>query len=160
MLFMASLSVIGCFCSVSDELLDRLHHYELVVPNMVDEEGKHLTYDVTHDSPHLKRKRRDTSNLYTSEKEDENFDGSENLLPDRTVFYKLRAFGQDFQFHLTLNPDLVSPTYSVEYWDDSGVESSHHLLKDCHYVGHLGQGQLVQSRVALSNCMGLVSTLR
>lgn len=73
------------------------------------------------------------------------------------IFYHLSAYGKDFHFNLTLNRELVSPSFLVEYRNNSGVMSSHRYVKDCHYQGVV-KGNGDSSRVAISNCYGLVST--
>lgn len=80
--------------------------------------------------------------------------------PDHTetrLFYKLSAYGKHFHLNLTLNPDLVSKHFTVEYWGKDGVERQHSSVDNCHYVGYL-LDQYSTTQVALSNCKGLVST--
>ena len=155
------LYIAPCLLLSTDHMLEQLHQYEIVVPHMVNHHGEFVSYDVTHDSSHLRRKRRSVGHVYQPTDNDAAQRPTSWGMwtdPDKWVFYKLTAFGMDFHFNLTLNTGLVSPMYSVEYWNESGVEATHKLLKDCHYVGHLGRDHQGQSRVALSNCFGLVSS--
>lgn len=73
------------------------------------------------------------------------------------LFYHLSAYGKHFHLNLTLNPNLVSRHFTVEYWGREGQESRHAVVDDCHYVGYL-LDQYDTTGVALSNCDGLVST--
>lgn len=80
--------------------------------------------------------------------------------PDHTetrLFYKLSAYGKHFHLNLTLNSDLVSKHFTVEYWGKDGVEQQNSAVDNCHYVGYL-LDQYSTTQVALSNCRGLVST--
>ena len=78
-----------------------------------------------------------------------------------SVFYKLRAYGREFHFNLSLNTQLLSKDFAVEIWGDEEAElgrgrlatGSDELL-GCHYTGFtLNQGT---SDAAISNCNGLV----
>lgn len=73
------------------------------------------------------------------------------------LFYRLSAYGKHFHLNLTLNPNLVSKHFTVEYWGRDGQEWRHAAVDDCHYVGYL-LDQYDTTGVALSNCNGLVST--
>uniref|UniRef100_A0AAZ3Q6Y1 A disintegrin and metalloproteinase with thrombospondin motifs 6 n=1 Tax=Oncorhynchus tshawytscha TaxID=74940 RepID=A0AAZ3Q6Y1_ONCTS len=70
------------------------------------------------------------------------------------VFYRLSAYGKHFNLNLTLNPQLVSKHFTVEYWGREGLEWRHDMVENCHYVGYL-RDQYSSTRVALSNCKGL-----
>ena len=136
----------GQFSLFPDDLFNQVEQYEITIPRLVDENGEFLSHDVTHTSAHMRRRR---SVEYSK-------DGDDVSHPsDEPVFYELKAFGFDFHFNLSLNRDLISPFYSVEGLPGSDLEG----LKDCHYVGHLGRGAQVQSRVAVSNCFGLVRNI-
>lgn len=76
---------------------------------------------------------------------------------ENRLFYRLSAYGKHFHLNLTLNPNLVSKHFTVEYWGRDGQEWRHAVLDDCHYVGYL-LDQYDTTGVALSNCNGLVST--
>ncbi|ELU06437.1 hypothetical protein CAPTEDRAFT_141382, partial [Capitella teleta] len=127
-----------------DDLFNRLDQYELTIPHLVDEAGDLISNDVTHSSPHFRRRR---SVEYAE-------NGDVIHPSDDSVFYELRAFGVDFHFNLSLNHHLISPSYHVEGLD-VGQAALPETAKNCHYIGHLGRGQQVQSRVAISNCHGL-----
>lgn len=76
--------------------------------------------------------------------------------PEPRLFYRLSAYGKHFHLNLTLNPQLLSRHFTVEYWGKDGLEWRHNTVDHCHYVGFL-QNQHGTTRVALSNCKGLVS---
>ena len=75
---------------------------------------------------------------------------------ETTLFYRLSAYGKHFHLNLTLNPNLVSKHFTVEYWGKDGQEWRHSMVDDCHYVGYL-MDHYSTTGVALSNCRGLVS---
>uniref|UniRef100_A0A3Q3LBZ3 ADAM metallopeptidase with thrombospondin type 1 motif, 6 n=1 Tax=Mastacembelus armatus TaxID=205130 RepID=A0A3Q3LBZ3_9TELE len=117
----------------AQEFLSYLQHYQLTVPVQVDENGEFLSYTVKHHRPG--RRRRGVAD------------------PSR-LFYRLSAYGKHFHLNLTLNSQLVSKHFTVEYWGKEGLEWRHNMVDNCHYVGFL-QNQHSTTRVALSNCKGL-----
>lgn len=121
--------------------------YEIVVPTLVDNKGDFLSFDVTQ-TPH-RRKRRSTNT-----DNDAHFHARDSL-----IYYSLSAYGMDFHFNLTLNRVLLAPKYVAEFWDRHGILYSYKgkNTRHCHYVGHIRNSRF--SRVALSNCFGLVSRL-
>uniref|UniRef100_A0A4W5K8K5 ADAM metallopeptidase with thrombospondin type 1 motif 6 n=1 Tax=Hucho hucho TaxID=62062 RepID=A0A4W5K8K5_9TELE len=104
----------------------------LTVPVRVDKNGDFLSYTPT--------------------------DHTEQDPAQSRLFYRLSAYGKHFHLNLTLNPHLVSKHFTVEYWGREGLEWRHDMVENCHYVGYL-QDQYSSTRVALSNCKGLVSTM-
>lgn len=136
--------------------MKNLHHYEVVVPSLVDHRGEFLSYDVTdkmHSNYNKHRMRRSTQNQHHSNPINDKYHGHEYEKP---IYYSLSAYGKDFHFNLTLNTALLSPSYVLEYWSGSGnVWRRKSIARPCHYVGHLSSSR--DSRVALSNCFGLVS---
>lgn len=133
---------------VKEEFLSYLQHYQLTVPMRVDENGEFLSYTVKHHRPG--RRRRGAGDPVI---------GQLPALdpPEFRLFYRLSAYGKHFHLNLTLNPHLVSKHFTVEYWGKEGLEWRHNMVDNCHYVGFL-QNQHSTTRVALSNCKGLVST--
>uniref|UniRef100_A0A3Q3W4D5 Uncharacterized protein n=1 Tax=Mola mola TaxID=94237 RepID=A0A3Q3W4D5_MOLML len=127
------------------EFLSYMQHYQLTVPVRVDENGEFLSYTVKHHRPG--RRRRGAVEPVT---------GPLPALdpPESRLFYRLSAYGKHFHLNLTLNPHLVSKTFTVEYWGKEGREWRHNMVDNCHYVGFL-QNQHSTTRVALSNCKGL-----
>ncbi|CDQ93853.1 unnamed protein product, partial [Oncorhynchus mykiss] len=122
------------------EYLSYLQHYQLTVPMQVDENGDFLSYTVKHHRPGRRRRTADPTSTAD---------------PAQTrVFYRLSAYGKHFHLNLTLNPQLVSKHFTVEYWGREGLEWRHDMVENCHYVGYL-QDQYSSTRVALSNCKGL-----
>ena len=130
-----------------EELLSYPQHYQLTVPVRVDENGEFLSYTVKHHRPG--RRRRGAGDPVV---------GPLPVLhpPEPRLFYRLSAYGKHFHLNLTLNPQLVSRHFTVEYWGKDGLEWRHNAVDNCHYVGFL-QNQHGTTRVALSNCKGLVS---
>uniref|UniRef100_A0A8C7FUJ5 ADAM metallopeptidase with thrombospondin type 1 motif 6 n=1 Tax=Oncorhynchus kisutch TaxID=8019 RepID=A0A8C7FUJ5_ONCKI len=122
--------------SVKVEYLSYLQHYQLTVPMQVDENGDFLSYTVKHHRPGRRRRTADPTSTATR------------------VFYRLSAYGKHFHLNLTLNPQLVSKHFTVEYWGREGLEWRHDMVENCHYVGYL-RDQYTSTRVALSNCKGL-----
>lgn len=130
-----------------EEFLSYLQHYQLTVPMRVDENGEFLSYTVKHHRPG--RRRRGAGDPVVGP--------SPSLDPlESRLFYSLSAYGKHFHLNLTLNPHLVSRHFAVEYWGKDGLQWRHNSVDNCHYVGFL-QNQHGTTRVALSNCKGLVS---
>lgn len=133
--------------SVKEEFLSYLPHYQLTVPVRVDENGNFLSYTVKHQRPGRRRRGLADPIMGPLPPLDP---------PESQLFYRLSAYGKHFYLNLTLNPHLVSKHFTVEYWAKEGLEWRHDMVDNCHYVGFL-QNQHDTSRVALSNCNGLVS---
>ncbi|KAK7120197.1 hypothetical protein R3I94_020263 [Phoxinus phoxinus] len=119
--------------------MSTLEHYQLTVPVRVDERGQFMSYTVKHYRPGRRRRGLDQAEL----------DHTETRL-----FYKLSAYGKHFHLNLTLNPNLVSKHFTVEYWGKDGLDWQHSVVDNCHYVGYL-LDQYSTTKVALSNCKGL-----
>lgn len=75
------------------------------------------------------------------------------------LFYQLSTSRNNFVLNLTLQGGLLSQQFRVEYWKRGRLAWSHPYSPHCHYVGHL-QDQPHSSKVALSNCNGLVRLKR
>lgn len=132
---------------VKEEFLSVLQHYQVTVPARVDENGKFLSYTVKHHRPGRRRRGLAEANVGPVPALDP---------PESQLFYSLSAYGKHFHLNLTLSPHLVSKHFTVEYWGKGGLEWRHNVVDNCHYVGIL-QNQHSTTRVALSNCKGLVS---
>uniref|UniRef100_A0A8C3KKV8 Peptidase M12B propeptide domain-containing protein n=1 Tax=Calidris pygmaea TaxID=425635 RepID=A0A8C3KKV8_9CHAR len=128
-------------CDYKEEFLSYLEHYQLTVPIRVDQNGTFLSFTVKNAKP-LRRRR--STDPYNHE------------LAASKLFFKLSAYGKHFHLNLTLNTDLVSRHFTVEYWGKDGPQWKHNFLDHCHYTGYL-QDQHSTTKVALSNCNGLVS---
>lgn len=72
------------------------------------------------------------------------------------LFYQLSTPQNKFLLNLTLQGGLLSRQFRVEYWKRGRLAWSRPYSSRCQYVGHL-QDQPHSSKVALSNCNGLVS---
>uniref|UniRef100_A0A8C5X4T6 Peptidase M12B propeptide domain-containing protein n=1 Tax=Malurus cyaneus samueli TaxID=2593467 RepID=A0A8C5X4T6_9PASS len=120
-----------------EEFLSSLDHYEIAFPIQVDQNGDFLTFDVRRQ---LKRRPR-RSLPYEKEQQ---------------VFYKVSAHRTQFLLNLTLHSKLLAEHFTVEYWKRDGMDWQHDFHEDCHYAGHL-QDRYLSSKVAISNCNGLVS---
>ena len=107
-------------------------------PVQVDESANFLTHDLSNGN---RRKRRDLAGA-----------GKE------PVYFHLSAFGQKFHLNVTLNDDLLSPNFVVEI---RGNQSSRFQLdiEHCHYTGQVVSSKGLGTRVAVSNCDGLVSNV-
>lgn len=73
------------------------------------------------------------------------------------LYYQLSTPTTNFLLNLTLQGGLLSRQFRVEYWRRGRLAWSHPYALQCLYVGHL-QDQPHSSKVALSNCNGLVRT--
>ncbi|MEQ2166569.1 A disintegrin and metalloproteinase with thrombospondin motifs 6, partial [Goodea atripinnis] len=121
------------------EFMSYLQHYQLTVPVRVDENGNFLSYTAKLQRPGRRRRALGDPTMDP---------------PESRIFYRLSAYGKHFHLNLTLNPNLVSKHFTVEYWGKEGPEWRHNMVDNCHYVGFL-QNRHSTSRVALSNCKGL-----
>ncbi|NWR39368.1 ATS6 metalloproteinase, partial [Tachuris rubrigastra] len=126
--------------SSQEEFLSYLEHYQLTIPIRVDQNGAFLSFTVKNAKP--SRRRRST-------------DPYDQELAASKLFFKLSAYGKHFHLNLTLNTDLVSRHFTVEYWGKDGPQWKHDFLDHCHYTGYL-QDRHSTTKVALSNCNGLV----
>lgn len=115
----------------------------------VDENGEFLSYTVKNHRPG--RRRRGAVDPIMGQ-----LPALDPAPSETRLFYSLSAYGKHFHLNLTLNPHLVSKHFTVEYWGKGGLEWRHNVVDNCHYVGFL-QNQQSTTRVALSNCKGLVS---
>ncbi|MEQ2304927.1 hypothetical protein AMECASPLE_032278 [Ameca splendens] len=115
--------------------LSSLGQYEIAIPVRVGPNGEMLD---TNRTEYHQRRRRST----------------EDRLPD-SLFYQLSTSQNNFLLNLTLQGGLLSRQFRVEYWKRGQLAWSHPYSPHCHYTGHL-QDQPHSSKVALSNCNGLV----
>lgn len=112
----------------------------MVIPILVDENGKFLSYSVSrYDSKG--RVKRDARARHTPS----------------TVFYRISAFGQQFHFKLKVNRELFSRFFSVGAFGDHGKEMTLDTKQNCHYVGYSRKPHV--STAAISNCFGLVNII-
>lgn len=104
-------------------------------PIQVDDDGKFLSRDLSNGN-HRRRR-------------------SVGIGIKEPVFFHLSAFGQKFNLNVTLNDELLSPNFVVEI---RGNQSSrfHFEIDHCHYTGHVVSSKGPGTKVALSNCDGLV----
>ena len=126
-------------------------------PSLVNYRGAFLSYDVTHKnllSWKKNKNRRKKRHAYN--KSSSNYNSTNHLDSDKWIFYKLAAYGREFHLNLTLNENLVTNGFSVEYRNRHGRVSQHNTKMECHYVGHIASEEKT-SNVALSNCYGLVT---
>ena len=124
----------------SAALLKRIGQYEMVIPTLVDENGRFLSYSVSHFDGQG-RTRRDLD--------------SQSNPP--IIFYRINAFGLEFHFKLQINSELFSRSFSAGAFGDGGEEHSVDTSENCHYVGYSASPQ--KSTAAISNCFGLVNIL-
>lgn len=81
------------------------------------------------------------------------------FFPISKLFYQLSTPQNKFLLNLTLQGDLLSRQFRVEYWKRGRLAWSRPYSSRCQYVGHL-LDQPHSSKVALSNCNGLVRPTR
>ncbi|KAH9504183.1 A disintegrin and metalloproteinase with thrombospondin motifs 6, partial [Bulinus truncatus] len=147
----------------TDNLLSQLHHFETMIPQLVDQKGEFLSYDVTHSSAvhhltaHTTRSKRwakqlNKKSLKSSNKTNFFLDGDKQK-GRSSVFYKLSAYGKVFHLNLTLNTQLLSNDFAVEFINNTNRRKSLDELWDCHYTGVSVNGDA--SDAAISNCNGL-----
>lgn len=117
-----------------------MEDYQLTVPVRLNDKGEFMSYTVKQHRPGRRRRALDQTT-------------------ETRLLYRLSAYGKHFHLNLTLNPDLVSRHFTVEYWGRDGQEWRHAAVDDCHYIGYL-LDRSDTTGVALSNCNGLVSTGR
>ncbi|KAJ8306539.1 hypothetical protein KUTeg_017084 [Tegillarca granosa] len=107
----------------------------MVIPFMVDDRGKFISYDVRHDNV-AKRWKRDTTDPTKAQ-----------------LFYNITVFGKQFNFNLRINQRLYSRRYSVEVWGQNGSRRQTNAWLNCHYTGQSEYPAV--STAAISNCYGL-----
>ena len=110
--------------------------YDISHPVQVDASGRFLSRDLANGNA---RRKRDLSSGSTKE----------------PVFFKLSGLGQDFHVGVTLNHDLFSANFEIEIRGNNSSEF-HYEIDHCHYIGQLLPAGGKRSKVALSNCDGLV----
>ena len=108
-------------------------------PVQVDAAGRFLSRDLANGNA---RRRRDVDSAGFKE----------------PVFFKLSAFGQDFHLNVTINDELFSPNFEVEI-RSNGSSEFHYEIDHCHYLGQLLPANGKRSKVAISNCDGLVRSV-
>lgn len=119
--------------------------YEIVSPYEVDQQGVYISHEVAH---HQRRRRRRSLTPGSSD----SGSGSE------TVHFRLRGLGQDFHMELREASDsLIAPGFTIQVLGKNGTKSlrAYHQDDLCFYQGSLRSR--VNSSVALSTCMGMVS---
>lgn len=120
----------------------------MVTPVRVDGEG-HEYADDLHFRPHRRQRRSAVADLPLDPT-----DVNANWID---VHYSLKAFGQDFQLHLTPNNDFISPSLRVQHMD-----VNHTWLADPAYDSHCYHTATVsgdqRSAGAFSLCHHLVSS--
>jgi thrombospondin motif-containing protein 6 len=134
---------------LSDTLLSSLQEYQTILPEVVTENGEFLSYRVqrNHSTGSAHRNRREARR--NQQEILENSDISEYR-----IFYRFSVFGKEFHFDLTLNTELLSPGFYVEYQDREGVLATSDSISNCYYTGQSREPFI--STAAISNCNGLV----
>lgn len=119
--------------------------YEIVSPYEVTHQGHYISHEVGH---HHRRRRRSL----TPDTSSTNDGGGE------TVHFRLNGLGQDFHMELQESSDsLIAPGFTIQVLGTNGTKSLRAYQKHdlCFYQGLLRSR--VNSSVALSTCMGMVS---
>ncbi|XP_059158186.1 A disintegrin and metalloproteinase with thrombospondin motifs 6-like [Physella acuta] len=144
----------------TDDILEQLNHFETTIPQLVDHRGNFLSYDVRHSSvlrhtaeAHSRGKRSAKRPSGKKSKKSKIFLDERGEIGRSHVFYKLSANGREFHLNLTLNNQLLSKDFAVEFLGKSSRTKSQEQIWDCHYtgasIGHDGFD------AAISNCNGL-----
>lgn len=69
---------------------------------------------------------------------------------DTDVFYRVEIGGSDSLISLRLHPELISSSFTIEYWSHSNVtKEKHGGVSNCHYHGKI-EGRTGESDIALS----------
>lgn len=106
---------------------------------------------ISHEIAHHKRRRRRRSLSPDA-------DSSSSGVSGKTVHFRLSGLGQDFHMELRETSEtLIAPGFIVQVLGKNGTESlrAYHQDDLCFYQGSLRSR--VNSSVALSTCMGMVS---
>lgn len=77
--------------------------------------------------------------------------------PSSQIHYKVKAFGEDLHLTLTKNQDLMAPNFISNVLGRNGKVLRSRKLRNCHYHGRTKSHE--SSKVAISNCKGLVSQM-
>ncbi|XP_053395824.1 A disintegrin and metalloproteinase with thrombospondin motifs 6-like [Mercenaria mercenaria] len=134
----------------TDILLSSLQEYQTVVPEVVSKGGHFLSYKVQLNQT----KPKESSNRIrrgTRRNQQEILTDSD--ISEYRIFYKFSVFGKEFHFDLTLNTELLSPGFYVEYQDSEGVLATSDSVSNCYYIGQSREPFI--STAAISNCNGL-----
>lgn len=121
--------------------------YEIVSPYEVDHQGQYISHGVAH---HQRRRRRRSLNPDEA--------SSSTNSDSETVHFRLSGLGQDFHMELSTSSEtLIAPGFTVQILGKNGTKSlrAYHQDDLCFYQGSLRSR--VNSSVALSTCMGMVS---
>lgn len=121
--------------------------YEIVAPYEVSHEGAYISHRVSH---HERRRRRRS---LTPEEQSSNKGSS-----DEKVHFRLSGLGQDFHLELwEASESLIAPGFTIQVLGKNSTKSlrAYHQDDLCFYQGSLRSK--VNSSVALSTCMGMVS---
>ena len=134
----------------TESLLKSINEYEMIIPRLVSKQGEFISYDVTASqaSSHSRFRRRVTPHGEILKDSD---------ISEYRIFYRFSVFGKEFHFDLTLNTNLLSPEFSVQYYDKNGVKDTSGSVANCYYVGESREPHI--STAAISNCYGLVSII-
>lgn len=118
--------------------------YEIVSPYEVNHRGVYISHEVSH---HQRRRRR------RSLTPDARKDSSNEML-----HFRLSGLGQEFHMDLReASEGLIAPGFTIQVLGKNGTKSlrAYHQDDLCFYQGSLRSR--VNSSVALSTCMGMVS---
>ncbi|GAA6229065.1 A disintegrin and metalloproteinase with thrombospondin motifs 16 [Lates japonicus] len=121
--------------------------YEIVSPYEVNHQGAYISHEVAH---HQRRRRRRSLNPDAGSS---NTDSSGEM-----VHFRLSGLGQDFHMELReASESLIAPGFAIQVLGKNGTKSlrAYHQDDLCFYQGSLRSR--VNSSVALSTCMGMVS---
>ena len=122
---------------------------EFTYPSVVDDQGKHLSYDITAAAASHRHRR--------------------NSQADTRTYFKINAFGESLILNVSLYTDFIhTDSATVEYMQANGNSTVHTSMQSaCHHVGHVQSvrdligGENVAGGddgqwVSVSSCKGLV----
>ena len=132
--------------SFSDEFLQSLEEYEIVVPSRVTREGSHVTYNI-HPGHSLRRRSADP-----------------DVQSGNSIHYNININNEPHILKLKHNWNLISPGLVIERKQsrfknvtDSRFSYLDERKTNCHYHGDIANQP--GSKVALALCNGMVSSL-
>ncbi len=82
-----------------------------------------------------------------------------HLIQDLPAHFEFTAFGERHQMTVKPNTGLLAPGFFMQVYGDNSTVQTDFEVTLCHYVGNL-TSHSAPSHVAISNCKGLVSTLK
>ncbi|KAI5101712.1 A disintegrin and metalloproteinase with thrombospondin motifs 12, partial [Silurus meridionalis] len=118
--------------------------FSIVHPEKVDSDGRFVSHKLSHHfASSRRRSRREVGVHYNAR-----------------VYYKVKLNGRDLTLNLTVNNNLLSHGYVLEWRSQNRSENgpTGHMENQCHLIGTVTDGD-VEGTAALSSCNGLTGML-